>query len=482
MEVKRDKEKAKIEQEITKLSAEIEEIKNNKIFKNAFEWRFEFPEVLDDKGNFVGFDVVLGNPPYIRQEELAAFKTHFQATFETYAGTADLYVYFVERGMNILRPGGHFSYILPNKWMRAGYGDKLRQFIKRQRIEGISDFGDLPVFEEATTYPCVFEMSRAEARPTFPAATIDTLAYEGSLSDYIRSNAFSVGVDSLSDSGWTLSNQSVQQLLDKLRAAGTPLGEYVEGKIYRGVLSGLDEAFVIDEATRNEMISADNNSINVIKPYLAGKDIQKYYLIGKKRFLLFFPKGFTNERRNSEDPWLWFSQNYPVISNYLLKFKEKAEMRFDKGDYWWEMRACNYYEEFNKEKIIYLKFQVKPAFTIDTENHVINSAGFMITKPDKFLIGFLNSKIGWFLISNYCTEIKNGCQLIWEYLREIPVLIVKDEKISSKEQIISLVTRILTTKQTDPRADTSALEAEVDTLVYGLYGLGPEEIAIVEGK
>nr|MBP6810330.1 class I SAM-dependent DNA methyltransferase [Saprospiraceae bacterium] len=163
LEAKRDKEKAKIVEEINKLSAEIEEIKNNKIYKNAFEWRFEFPEVLDDAGTFVGFDAVLGNPPYIRQEELASFKSHFQSIFETYAGTADLYVYFVERGMNILRPGGQFSYILPNKWMRAGYGDKLRQFVKRQRIEGISDFGDLPVFEEATTYPCIFEMSRAEA-------------------------------------------------------------------------------------------------------------------------------------------------------------------------------------------------------------------------------------------------------------------------------------------------------------------------------
>ncbi|MDO8971196.1 MAG: Eco57I restriction-modification methylase domain-containing protein, partial [Saprospiraceae bacterium] len=193
------KEKAKLHTEVADLERQLEEYKSGPLYRNSFEWRFEFPEVLDEKGEYLGFDAVLGNPPYIRQEELAAFKPHFQSNFETFAGTADLYVYFVERGMNILRPGGQFSYILHNKWMRAGYGDKLRQFVKRQRIEGISDFGDLPVFEEATTYPCIFEMSRAEARSTFPAATINTLTFEHSLSEYIRSNAFSVGLESLSD-------------------------------------------------------------------------------------------------------------------------------------------------------------------------------------------------------------------------------------------------------------------------------------------
>ena len=223
--------------------------------------------MLDDEGKYLGFDAVLGNPPYIRQEELGAYKAHLQTHFETYAGTADLYVYFVERGMNVLRPGGHFSYILPNKWMRAGYGDKLRQYIKRHRIEGISDFGDLPVFEEATTYPCILELRRTDAQASFPAVAIDTLSYDISLSDYIRSHSFSVGLSGLSDSGWTLSNQSVQQLLDKLCAAGTPLGEYVQGKIYYGIKTGLNEAFVIDAITRDRLIAEDARSAEVIKPF-----------------------------------------------------------------------------------------------------------------------------------------------------------------------------------------------------------------------
>ena len=273
-EAKRDaatiaKERPKLEADIADLERQLEDYKTGPLYRNSFEWRFEFPEVLDDAGNFVGFDVVVGNPPYIRQEELAPFKAHFQKVFTTYAGTADIYVYFVERGMQVLRSGGQFSYILPNKWMRAGYGDKLRQFVKQFHITGISDFGDLPVFEEATTYPCIFELQKSAAQPVFPSITIKTLNFTNGLSEYVQQNKFQVNVAGLQDSGWTLSDQTAQNLLDKLRKAGKPLGEYVNGKIYRGVLTGLNEAFVIDAATRERLVTEDPKSAEVIKPFLA---------------------------------------------------------------------------------------------------------------------------------------------------------------------------------------------------------------------
>src|SRR5690606_345577 len=141
-----EKQVEKLTKDAQKLEAEIEEIKSNKIYENAFEWRFEFPEVLDEEGNFVGFDVVIGNPPYIRQEEFSSSKPYLQSQYETYAGTADLFVYFVERGLMIAKTGAQFVYILPNKWMRAGYGLNLRKWIKNYEIISIVDFGDLPVF------------------------------------------------------------------------------------------------------------------------------------------------------------------------------------------------------------------------------------------------------------------------------------------------------------------------------------------------
>jgi hypothetical protein len=472
------KEKAKLNAEITALESQLEEYKSGPLYRNSFEWRFEFPEVLDEKGDYLGFDAVLGNPPYIRQEELAAFKPHFQSVFETYAGTADLYVYFVERGMNILRPGGQFSYILPNKWMRAGYGDKLRQFVKRQRIEGISDFGDLPVFEEATTYPCIFEMSRAEPRATFPAATIHTLTYEQSLSEYIRSNAFAVGLESLSDSGWTLSNQGVQQLLDKLRAAGTPLGEYVQGKIYYGIKTGLNEAFVIDAATRDRLIAEDGRSAEVIKPFLSGKEIKKYQTITNTHFLIFTKRGTKIEE-------------FPAIKKYLSQFKERLEPkpknyqgndwpgRKDGSYQWFEIQdSIDYFKEFEKSKIVWPETSFENQFCYVDKGVYLNKTTFFLPIEDHSLLGILNSKVIKFCLNAIVSKMRGGYfSMSKAYVETVPIPDISTGNFALNE----LVTRILTAKQSNPQSDTTALEAEVDALVYGLYGLTEEEIGIVEG-
>src|SRR5690554_5019125 len=148
---------AKLTEDTKRLETEIEGIKSNKIFENAFEWRFEFPEVLNDEGDFVGFDVVIANPPYIRQEEFTPFKSYLKNNYPIFNSTADIYVYFAYLGFCILKSNGNFAYIIPNKWMRAGYGRELRQFLKQKEINSIIDFGDLPVFQEATTYPCILQ-------------------------------------------------------------------------------------------------------------------------------------------------------------------------------------------------------------------------------------------------------------------------------------------------------------------------------------
>ena len=481
----------KINREITGLETQIDDLKQGKTYRNSFEWRFEFPEVLDDEGKYLGFDAVLGNPPYIRQEELGAYKAHLQTHFETYAGTADLYVYFVERGMNVLRPGGHFSYILPNKWMRAGYGDKLRQYVKRHRIEGISDFGDLPVFEEATTYPCILELRRTDAQANFPAVAIDTLSYDVSLSDYIRSHSFSVGLSGLSDSGWTLSNQSVQNLLDKLRAAGTPLGEYVQGKIYYGIKTGLNEAFVIDAATRERLIAEDARSGEVIKPFLAGRDIKRYELSKSDRFLLFIPWHFPLHKDSSITGASLkaereFEKQYPAIFNHLLDYKKELQnrntaetgVRYE----WYALQRCaaSYFEEFDNPKIMVPAIVNKASYGYDTSGMYSNDKTSIIPITDFYLLGLLNSKTVDFVLRQISSSKRGGYfEYKPVYVSALPIIAKPDA--GTKEKIISLVTRILAAKQSSPSADTSALEAEVDGLVYGLYGLGEEEIGIVEG-
>jgi hypothetical protein len=338
--------------ESRKLKAEIETIKANKIYENAFEWRFEFPEVLNDEGDFTGFDIVIGNPPYIRQEEFSALKPYLKETYQTYAGTADLFTYFVELSMMISRPEGDFCFIIPNKWMRANYGKALRDFVKQYKMECILDFGDLPVFEEATTYPCILQLTKTAAQPSFRAANIETLEFPAGLASYIEENHIEVLAEGLTAEGWTLTDRRVQQLLAKLRAKGTPLKEYVDGKIYRGVLTGLNEAFVIDAKTKARLIAEDARSAEIIKPFLAGRDIKRYEQPKANKYLIFTRRGIDIEK-------------YPAALNYLLQFKEQLMPKpkdytgkewkgRKKGSYeWYEIQdTVAYYEEFEKPKII----------------------------------------------------------------------------------------------------------------------------------
>lgn len=263
--------------EIDKLEKEIEEIRNNKIYENAFEWRFEFPEVLNDDGDFTGFDIVIGNPPYIRQEEISDMKNYLINTYQVFDSIADIYVYFVERGAGILKKNGTFIYILPNKWMRARYGNTLRNWVKQFDIEFIVDFGDLPVFEEATTYPCIWSFNKKTPISNhFAVSIIDTLDYSESLEKYVSEKSISVDMNLLNEKGWNLVDDRIQNLMQKIRSKGKPLGEYVKGGIYYGIKTALNEAFVIDTATKNKLIVEDPKSAEVIKPYLLGKDIKKY--------------------------------------------------------------------------------------------------------------------------------------------------------------------------------------------------------------
>ncbi len=228
-------EKKRLDKLIEQIETEIADVENNALYRGSFEWRFGFPEVLDEVGNYVGFDAVIGNPLYIRQEELGDAKTFLKKDFpNTFAGTANLYVMFGEHGMRILRPKGQFVYLIPNKWMRAGYGAALRRWLKKLHIESIADFGDLPVFEEATTYPCIISLRNAPAVAHLEATPVTTLDFSESLAAYVQAHRFEVGTHSLLDDGWQLSNRSVQNLMAKLRATSKPLGEHVDGKIFYG--------------------------------------------------------------------------------------------------------------------------------------------------------------------------------------------------------------------------------------------------------
>ncbi|RZN34824.1 MAG: restriction endonuclease subunit R [Methanosarcinales archaeon] len=460
---------------------------------NVFDW--------DDAGRGFGeimgrggFDCVIGNPPYVRQELLKEQKGYFKDHYQVYQGTADLCAYFIEKGVSLLQSGGYFSYIVANKWMRANYGKPLRQWLKTKRIEEIVDFGDLQVFQNATTYPCIMRISNGKPSSTFGVTQVETLEFSD-LGTYVEKHQYTVNQDGLDDGGWALVDKETRALLDKLRKTGVPLGEYVDGKIYYGIKTGLNEAFVIDSSTRDKLITEDPKNAELIKPFLAGKDIKRYQPPCSKRYLILIPKGWTNQKSGGvKDAWNWLQNNYPGVASHLKPFSEKAQKRYDKGEYWWELRACDYYIEFEKPKIAYLIFQVKPTFTFDDGGNYCNNATYIIPNKDLLLLGILNSKLGWFLISSYCTQIQNGYQLIFKYFGKIPICTIDSYNPAEKAQhdkLVSLVDNMLdlqkkydkTRMERDKELyerQIKIVDAQIDRLVYDLYGLTKGEIGIVE--
>jgi hypothetical protein len=214
------------------------------------------------------------------------------------------------------------------------------------------------------------------------------------------------------------------------------------------------------------------------------------------KYLILMPRGWTRERsENSKDAFGWFRQNYPAIANHLQPFSEAAEKRYDKGEHWWELRACDYYDEFEKPKIMYLVFQVKPAFTFDEAGTYANNAVWITPISDKTLLGILNSKLGWFMISNYCTQIQNGYQLIFNYLGKIPIRVINfsdPQDVARNDRMVSLVDQMLSLHkqlqeartphdQTAFQRQIEATDRQIDALVYELYELTEDEIRIVEG-
>jgi len=459
---------------------------------NAFDWQAEFPLVMKAGG----FDAVIGNPPYVRQESLKDQKEYYQSRYAVYQGTADLYAYFIEKGISLLRPGGIFSYIVANKWMRANYGKPLRKFLLTKQIEEIVDFGDLPVFKTATTYPCIIRVSNNKPAKEFCVSKVETLDFPD-LAGYVQAHRHPIEQAMLTDGGWTLGDKRTENLLKKLQSVGTPLEEYVMGGIYYGIKTGLNEAFVIDEKIKNGLIQSDAKSGEIIRQFLTGKDIKRYVPPDQKKFLILMPKGWTNAKSgDAKNKWKWFKENYPAVAQHLESFQESAEIRYDKGDYWWELRACEYYNEFEKPKILYPDIAPRGYFTLDEKGsfYCANTGYFMVT-GNKFLLGILNSKLITFYYSKIAALIRGGyLRFFTQDIAKLPIYVPDFDNPDDKtrhDRMVALVTvmldlhKHLSHAKTDQekrliQQEIESTDKQIDSLVYGIYGLTIDEIAVVE--
>lgn len=459
---------------------------------NAFDWNAEFSEIMTDGG----FDAVIGNPPYVRQESLTDFKPYFEKRFSVYNGVADLYAYFIEKGVSLLRQGGFFSYIVANKWFRANYGKPLRQWMKQQHILEIIDFGDLPVFKQATTYPCIIVIQKKAPGPTFRASIIKTLDFSD-LQAHVCQHRHDVRQDALGESGWSLANRSIQDVFDKLHKTGVPLGEYVDGKIFYGIKTGLNEAFVIDDATREKLIADNPKSADVIKPFLAGRDIKRYQPATSEKYLIFTRRGVDIEK-------------YPAIKKYLSQFKERLlprpkDWKGEKwqgrkpGSYpWYEIQdSIDYHSEFEKPKIIVPAIVKSASYAYDTVGFYSNDKTTIIPTTDKYLLGLIGSKaLDYYMHTISSTKQGGYFEYKPMYISKLPIRTINfddptdvtrhDQMVSLVDQMLNLNKRLAESKvpQTTEmlRRQIESTDRQIDQLVYRLYDLTEEEIKIVESE
>ena len=455
---------------------------------NPFDWQRNFPLVFA-RG---GFDAVIGNPPYVRQETLGEDKKYFQTQYQVYAGTADLYSYFIEKGINLLARGGMFSYIVANKWMRANYGKALRNWLKTKCIEEITDFGDLPVFQKATTYPCILRVSNNPPHNRPWVTNVKTLEFT-SLSDYVKTNGDYLYQTKFEDDSWSLANSKSQLILEKLFFNSTPLSDYVDGDFYYGIKTGLNEAFVIDTHTRSLLINEDPKSNEIIKPFLIGRNVKRYKFENDNLFLIFSRRGINIKK-------------YPAILNYLSQFKEKLMPKPKNwkgkdwkgrkpGPYqWYEIQdSIDYYLEFEKEKIIYPNICKRPEFTLDVDGFYTNQKCFIISKNDKYLLGILNSSVMMFFFRTTIPKLRGDFyEPGYVFMKNFPVHKIdfsNPTEVEQHDHMVTLVERMLELHKRDPQTpqeadrlqrEIAATDGAIDKLVYELYGL-TEEVRIVEG-
>ncbi|EAH6582807.1 class I SAM-dependent DNA methyltransferase [Campylobacter jejuni] len=456
---------------------------------HPFEWRFEFPEILDDDGNFKGFDLIIGNPPYIRQEEIKELKNTLSKNYKVYKGTADIYTYFYELGFNVLKENGILSFITSNKYTRAGYGEALREFLlKNTCILKYIDLNGIKVFDSATVDTSILSFEKIKIKE-------NTFKYLSLNNELLKNYDFEISAikeflnisqNSLSKESFAFNDESTNALKTKIEKLGTPLKDWHGLNINYGIKTGLNEAFIITTEKKDEILAnckdedEKERTAKLIRKMLRGRDIKRYsyewaglWVIGT----------FPSLKIDIEQ--------YPALKQYLSQFLPHIEQSGEKGcrkktsNKWFETQDnIAYYEEFEKEKIVWAEMTKEACFVYDNSNFFTNQTCYFFTHCDyKYLLAILNSRLIVYYMQYISSHLGQGAfRWIRQYIEKLPIPKINSKNEKLADELINLVDEILKAKEQDKNANTQELENKINSLVYKLYNLTEEEIKIIEGK
>ena len=461
-----------VKKEIAELESYFEEINSNKIYLGAFEWRIEFPEVLDADGNFIGFDCVIGNPPYIQLQSMGTDADVLERMkYKTYVRTGDIYCLFYEQGMNLLKPNGCLCYITSNKWMRAGYGKELRQyFIAKSNPVLLIDFAGIKIFDAATVETNILIAKKESYTQNTLACIISNTDDLNKLSVLVQQQA--VECRFASSDSWVILSPIEQSIKQKIDTIGTPLKDW-NINIYRGVLTGYNDAFIISTEKRNEILAncqtedERTRTAELIRPILRGRDIKRYAYNWAGLYLI---ATFPSRHYDIE--------MYPAVKQYLLTFGiekleqtgkayivngEKIKARKKTNNKWFEIQdSISYWEDFSKPKIVWGNLNLTPNYALVENNSFINAPSSMIVPASKYLLAILNSKIADFYIK-LLGVTRNGGYFEYKpmFIEQLPI---PQLKIENKE--LAQIERLIDNNN----------YTEIEYIVYNLYGLTQDEI------
>lgn len=436
----------------------------------AFDWSNAFPEVAAQGG----FDVVVGNPPYVRGEMLGAFKPHFQGRYSAYHGSADLYVYFYELGVRLLRPGGRMSYIVTNKWLKTGYAEPLRAYLNASTwVEEIVDLGHAKqVFPDADVFPCILRVRKPTDDPAPERTRVSVIPRDdletGDFRRQIEAASFNLNRQDLNADAWSLEPAEAADLLQKIQQAGVPLQEYVGQGTKYGIKTGYNEAFLIDTITRNRLVADDPRCSEIIRPYLRGRDIGRWTANWDGEWMIFMTRGVDLEM-------------YPSIRDHLLTHRERLEPKPAgwQGDRWggraggayawYELQASPGEPEiFSRPKIVYQEIQFHPAYALDLNGRLLNNKCFLIPSADLYLLGVLNSPVMWWYNWRTLPHMKDEALSPVGYLMDVlPIATPSEEVRSAVESAVGRLITITESMASGASGLTDWLRIEFDVAAPG---------------